>query len=81
MTNEDISTMDQPQNTIIKAVLTLLSTTPAWRTYWPKVSIIYIKREPELELNKPSNNKSNGFKQKKIYSLFAVFNPDAVFIQ
>ena len=74
--------MDKPQNTIIKAVLTLLSTIYTSLKNLLTKGIDYLfKREPELELNKPSDNKSNGFKQKKIYSLFAVFNPDAVFIQ
>ena len=74
--------MDKPQNTIIKAVLTLLSTIYTSLKNLLTKGIDYLfKREPELELNKPSNNNSNGFKQKNIYSLCAVFNPDAVFIQ
>jgi len=74
--------MDKPQNTIIKAVLTLLSTIYTSLKNLLTKGIDYLfKREPELELNKPSDNKSNGFKQKNIYSLGAVINPDAVFIQ
>ena len=73
MTNEGISTMDKPQNTIIKAILTLLSTI---YTYLKNLLTSgfgnLFKREPDLELNKPSDNKPNGFKQKR-FIYFALF--------
>jgi len=73
--------MDKPQNTIIKAVLTLLSTIYTSLKNLLTKGIDYLfKREPELELNKPSDNKSNGFKQKRLFTL-RCFNPDAVFVQ
>ncbi|MFA5922556.1 MAG: ATP-dependent zinc metalloprotease FtsH [Methylococcaceae bacterium] len=65
--------MDKPQNTIIKAVLTLLSTIYTSLKNLLTKGIDYLfKREPELELNKPSDNKSNGFKQKR-FVYFALF--------
>ena len=73
MTNEGSSTMDKPQNTIIKAVLTFLSNV---YTYLKNLLASgfgnLFKREPELELNKPSDNKANGVKQKRII-FFALF--------
>jgi len=73
MTNEGSSTMDKPQNTIIKTVLTFLSNV---YTYLKNLLSSgfgnLFKREPELELNKPSDNKANGLKQKRII-FFALF--------
>jgi len=66
MTNEGVSKMDKPQNTIIKAVLTLLSNIYAYlKNLLSSGANNLFKREPELELNKPSENKPNGFKQKR----------------
>jgi cell division protease FtsH len=65
--------MDKPQNTIIKAVLTLLNNIYIYLKNLLTSGFAYLfKRDPELELNKPSDNKSNGFKQKR-FIYFALF--------
>ena len=70
MTNEGISTMDKPENTIIKAVLTLLSASYTYLKNVLTTAYDYLfKREPEHELNKPSDSQSNGFKQKRVIYL------------
>jgi len=73
MTNEGISTMEKPQNNIIQYVVSLLNTI---YTYLKNLLSSgfgnLFKREPELELNKPSDNKPNGFKQKR-FIYFALF--------
>ena len=58
--------MDKSQSTIIKAVLTLLSNIYTYLKGLLTSGFAYLfKREPELELNKPSDSKSNGLKKKK----------------
>jgi len=73
MTNEGLNTMDKPENTIIKAVLTLLNTVYTYLKNLLTTGFDYLfKREPELDLNKPSNNKSLGLKKKR-FIYFALF--------
>ena len=73
MTNEGISTMDKPQNTIIKAILAFLDTI---YTYLKNLLSSgfgnLFKRDPDLELNKPADSKPNGFRQKR-FIYFALF--------
>jgi len=65
--------MDKPENTIIKAVLTLLNTVYTYLKNLLTTGFDYLfKREPELDLNKPSNNKSLGLKKKR-FIYFALF--------
>ena len=65
--------MDKSQNSFIKYVLTLLNNIYTYlKNLFTSVIGYLFKREPELELNKPSDNKLNGLKQKKII-YFALF--------
>ena len=65
--------MDKPQDSIFKAFLTLLSAIYTYLKNLLTTGFDYLfKRDPELELNKPSDNKSNGFKQKR-FIYFALF--------
>lgn len=65
--------MDKPQNTIIKAVLTLLSNIYTYlKNLLTSVSDNLFRRDPDLEINKPTNNKSKGLKQKR-FIYFALF--------
>lgn len=65
--------MNKSRNTLIKTVLTLLGNIPIhMKKLLNKGLKSAFKREPELELNKPSDNPPNGSKQKKII-YFALF--------
>jgi cell division protease FtsH len=65
--------MDKPENTIIKAVLTLLNTVYTYLKNLLTTGFDYLfKREPELDLNKPSDNQTLGLKKKR-FIYFALF--------
>ena len=65
--------MDKPQDSIFKAVLTLLSAIYTYLKNMLTTGYDYLfRRDPEHELNKPSDSKSNGFKQKR-FIYFALF--------
>ena len=65
--------MDKSQNSFIKYVLTLLNNIYIYLKNLFASGIGYLsKREPELELNKPSDNKENVLKQKR-FIFFALF--------
>ena len=65
--------MDKPQDSIFKAFLTLLSAIYTYLKNLLTSGFNYLfKRDPELELNKSSDNKSNGLKQKR-FIYFALF--------
>ncbi len=66
--------MDNPQNTLIKAFLTLLSTIYTnLKDLLTKGFAKVFKQEPELELNKPADTKVNGFQQKRFIYLALFF--------
>ncbi|MGZ8189961.1 MAG: ATP-dependent zinc metalloprotease FtsH [Methylococcaceae bacterium] len=59
--------MDKSQNNIIKVFLTFLSNVFSYLKNQFKTGLGDLsKQEPALELNKPLDQKSNGFKQKKV---------------
>ncbi len=59
--------MDKPQNSFIKEVLTMLSNIYTNLKNLLTSGFNYLfKKEPELELNKPSDSNSNGSKQKRV---------------
>jgi cell division protease FtsH len=65
--------MDKPQDSIFKAFLTLLSAIYAYLKNMLTTGYDYLfRRDPEHELNKPPDMKSNGFKQKR-FIYFALF--------
>jgi cell division protease FtsH len=65
--------MDKSRNALIKTVLTLLGNSLIhMKKLLNKGFNSVFKREPELELNKPSDNPPNGSRQKKII-YFALF--------
>jgi cell division protease FtsH len=65
--------MDKSQNTFVKYVLTLLNNIYIYLKNLFSSGIGYLfKREPELELNKPSDNQPNTLKQKR-FIYFALF--------
>jgi cell division protease FtsH len=74
MTNQGTSTVDNQQNSIIKAFLTLLGTMVTnLKDLLTKGFAKVFKQEPELELNKPADTKANGYKQKRFIYLAVFF--------